>query len=146
MKSREHLLALKEKLAYAFYKKLNDENSVVIPPIEKEKGNDSSEDNLETGNSYDSTIASQQNNTPKSKLSGIKNKSGDEHAKDDDHIVKNLTTAFQYPHPNVIYKYWIGKGNNSIMVRTLFKNRYWWVQGDISEPGTTNFCWTQVKT
>ena len=46
------------------------------------------------------------------------------------------------PHPNVIYKYFIGKGNNSIMVRSLFKNRYWWVQNDKEEMEKCNFCWT----
>lgn len=31
------------------------------------------------------------------------------------------------PPAGVIYKYFIGKGNNSIMVRSLFKNRFWWI-------------------
>jgi hypothetical protein len=35
--------------------------------------------------------------------------------------------SFIVPPQNIIYKYFIGKGNNSIMVRSLFKNRYWWV-------------------
>jgi hypothetical protein len=26
-----------------------------------------------------------------------------------------------------LYRYHIGMGNNSIMVRSLFKNRYWWI-------------------
>jgi len=46
----------------------------------------------------------------------------------------------------VIYKYFIGKGNNAIMVRSLFKNRYWWVQGDGNENDKCNFWWTQVKS
>jgi hypothetical protein len=49
------------------------------------------------------------------------------------------------PHTNVNYKYFIGKGNNSIMVRSLFKNRYWWVQNDKEEMEKCNFCWTQIK-
>jgi tubulin polyglutamylase TTLL1 len=44
-----------------------------------------------------------------------------------------------------MYKYFIGKGNNSIMVRGLFKNRFWWMQHDKEEMDKTNFCWTQVK-
>ena len=45
----------------------------------------------------------------------------------------------------MIYKYFIGKGNNSIMVRSLFKNRYWWVQGDSMDDNKINFTWTQTK-
>ena len=67
---------IKEKLAYAFYKKLNDQNHWInIQEDTKDKDGHSSEDNIETGNSYDSTIASQgQNNTPKSKLGMKKSK------------------------------------------------------------------------
>jgi hypothetical protein len=43
------------------------------------------------------------------------------------------------------YKYHIGKGNNSIMVRSLFKNRYWWIQHDKNEMDKVNFMWTQIK-
>jgi hypothetical protein len=50
-----------------------------------------------------------------------------------------------YPPSNIIYKYFIGKGNNSIMVRSLFKNRFWWVQNDKEEMEKCNFCWTQLK-
>ena len=31
------------------------------------------------------------------------------------------------------------------MVRSLFKNRYWWVQHDKEEMEKCNFCWTQIK-
>ena len=52
---------IKEKLAYAFYKKLNDQNrwiNIEEDPSAKDRDGHSSEDNIETGNSYDSTIAS----------------------------------------------------------------------------------------
>jgi hypothetical protein len=49
------------------------------------------------------------------------------------------------PPANTIYKYFIGKGNNSIMVRSLFKNRYWWVQHDRESLENCNFCWTQIR-
>ena len=61
LKTRDHILMIKEKLAYAFYKKLNDQNRWVNVEDEasKDKDGHSSEDgNIETGNSYDSTIAS----------------------------------------------------------------------------------------
>ena len=77
LKTRDHLLMIKEKLAYAFYKRLNDQNHWVNIQDDntKDKDGNSSEDNIETGNSYDSTIASQgQNNTPKSKLGMKKSK------------------------------------------------------------------------
>ena len=44
-----------------------------------------------------------------------------------------------------MYKYFIGKGNNSIMVRGLFKNRFWWIPSDKNEMETVNFMWTQIK-
>lgn len=31
------------------------------------------------------------------------------------------------------------------MVRSLFKNRFWWVQHEYQEMERLNFCWTQVK-
>lgn len=46
---------------------------------------------------------------------------------------------------SMFYKYHIGKGNNSIMVRSLFKNRYWWIQHDKNEMDKVNFMWTQIK-
>ena len=44
-----------------------------------------------------------------------------------------------------MYKYYIGKGNNSIMVRSLFKNRFWWIPSDKNEMDSVNFMWTQIK-
>ena len=44
--------------------------------------------------------------------------------------------------PSSFFKYHIGKGNNSIMVRSLFKNRYWWIQFDKNEMEKVNFMWT----
>ena len=52
------------------------------------------------------------------------------------------SNAVVYPPPNIIYKYVIGKGNNSIMVRSLFKNRFWWVQHDKEEMEKCQYCWT----
>ena len=107
MKSREHINQIKEKLIYSFYKRLNDENKDVP---DKSNEFNSSED---IDNSIDSTVAS--NNTPKNVKIGSKKDENDRNE------------ALVLPHANVIYKYFIGKGNNSIMVRSLFKNRYWWV-------------------
>lgn len=59
-----------------------------------------------------------------------------------------MVNQFILPHQNVIYKYFIGKGNNSMMVKGLLKNRYWWTMGDYQYEGdlkNLNFVWTQNK-
>ena len=43
------------------------------------------------------------------------------------------------------YKCFIGKGNNSMLIRTLFKSRYWWLLHDKEDPHIVNFMWTQLK-
>ena len=37
------------------------------------------------------------------------------------------------------------KGNNSQMVLTLFKSRYWWLLSDSEDIRNVNFMWTQLK-
>ena len=39
----------------------------------------------------------------------------------------------------------MGKGNNSILVRSLFKQRYWWLLHDKEEIDKVNFMWTQLR-
>ena len=119
MKSREHLAQLKEKLIFNFYKKLNDENKEIFPTPPQGKNLDSDDDNFsESGNSINFN-------------SGAANASKKTEPKEDQH--------------SHFYKYHIGKGNNSIMVRSLFKNRYWWVPHDKNEMDKVNFMWTQIK-
>jgi hypothetical protein len=50
------------------------------------------------------------------------------------------TTTFQP------YKYYIGRGNNSGIVRTALKSRFWWSMGDYDEWEGYNFIWTQWKS
>jgi len=64
MKSREYMNQIKEKLIYCFYKKLNDENKEEKP---QKDNNDISSEDIDAGNSIDSTMASNNNNTPKNK-------------------------------------------------------------------------------
>lgn len=40
------------------------------------------------------------------------------------------------------YKCYVGKGNNSILIRTLFKTRFWWLLHDKEEIEKVNFMWT----
>jgi hypothetical protein len=44
------------------------------------------------------------------------------------------------------YKYYIGRGNNSGIVRTALKSRFWWSMGDYDEWEGYNFIWTQWKS
>lgn len=44
------------------------------------------------------------------------------------------------------YKYYIGRGNNSILVRGALKQRFWWSMGDFDEWSDYNFIWTQWKS
>ena len=41
------------------------------------------------------------------------------------------------------YKIYIGRGNNSNLVRSLIKRRFWWVIVD--DYKKANFVWTQLK-
>lgn len=54
------------------------------------------------------------------------------------------------------YKYFIGQGNNSLMVRNLMKQRWWWYLGNNSNNNNNNetkncdfddchFIWTQWR-
>lgn len=41
------------------------------------------------------------------------------------------------------YKFYIGKGNNSLLVKGLMKRRFWWTIEE--DPKKANFVWTQLK-
>jgi hypothetical protein len=43
------------------------------------------------------------------------------------------------------YKCFVGKGNNSMLVRTLFKSRFWWLLHDKDDDDKVNFLWTQLR-
>jgi hypothetical protein len=97
---------------------------------------------LETDETLDSST--NLNTTPKSKTLGANKNEGDNNG-NAAATAPELKMALQLPPANIMYKYFIGKGNNSIMVRSLFKNRFWWMQHDREEMEKCNFCWTQVK-
>ena len=44
------------------------------------------------------------------------------------------------------YKYYIGRGNNSGIVRTALKSRFWWSMGEYDDWTDYNFIWTQWKS
>lgn len=41
------------------------------------------------------------------------------------------------------YRYFIGVGNNSLLVKSLMRRRFWWTQED--DHKKANFAWTQLK-
>ena len=61
----------------------------------------------------------------------------------------NKSNSFDNKFPNASftpYKYYIGKGNNSILVRAALKTRFWWSMGDYDEWSDYQFLWTQWKS
>lgn len=143
MKNREHVNNLKEKLIQSFWKQLHSENREVYYTDRNQNNNESSEE-IDTSLSIDSTIAS--TNTPKSKsvlLAKSEMDNADKRPEQNSWYVKN--EEFVIPNQNISYKYFVGKGNNAIMVKGLLKNRYWWVPGEAqneSDNRFINFMWT----
>lgn len=43
----------------------------------------------------------------------------------------------------VVYKAYVGSGNNSLMVKAILKRRFWW--NIVDKPEGCNFVWTQLK-
>jgi len=41
------------------------------------------------------------------------------------------------------YKFYLGPGNNSMLVKSLMKRRFWWAQEE--DYKKSNFSWTQLK-
>lgn len=41
------------------------------------------------------------------------------------------------------YKFFVGKGNNSLLVASLLKRRFWWAYEE--DYKKANFVWTQLK-
>ena len=45
--------------------------------------------------------------------------------------------------PENKYKFYLGKGNNYLLIKSLLKRRFWWTTED--DPKKANFVWTQLK-
>lgn len=57
----------------------------------------------------------------------------------------NLSNGATIPFPKASftpYKYYIGRGNNSVLVRNCLKQRFWWSMGDFDEWDEYHFLWT----
>jgi len=62
-------------------------------------------------------------------------------------LKSNGVEKIQFPHSTFTpYKYYIGRGNNSGIVRTALKSRFWWSMGDYDDWEDYNFIWTQWKS
>lgn len=92
--SRENIVQIKERLAFALYKKLHDEN-LDLYSSDQQNGADDQEEDFEW--------------PTQPQKPAIQNE------------------VFMIPQ-NITYKYDISKGNNSFLVSTFFKNRFWWVR------------------
>jgi hypothetical protein len=45
--------------------------------------------------------------------------------------------------PEEKFKFYVGKGNNSLLIKSLMKRRFWWTLEE--DPKKANFVWTQLK-
>ena len=62
-------------------------------------------------------------------------------------LKSNGVEKIQFPTASFTpYKYYIGRGNNSGIVRTALKSRFWWSMGDFDDWEDYNFIWTQWKS
>lgn len=51
----------------------------------------------------------------------------------------------EMPLPLTQYKFYLGKGNNSALIKQCFNSRPWWVQVEDDQLYNANFVWTQFK-
>lgn len=57
----------------------------------------------------------------------------------------NTLQAMSVDKQQMHFKVFVGKGNNSMLVRSLFKARFWWLLHDKEEMEKVNFMWTQCR-
>ncbi len=49
--------------------------------------------------------------------------------------------------PIATYKAWVGKGNNSILIKNSIKSRFWWnIVDSVEATADANLLWTQSRT
>ena len=59
---------------------------------------------------------------------------------------QNGIHADMRPNPFIFHKFFLGRGNNSVMVRTVLKQRWWWSSvSDKKDLESMNLIWTQWK-
>ncbi|CAD8049611.1 unnamed protein product [Paramecium primaurelia] len=61
-------------------------------------------------------------------------------------IVSSQSNFYVQPSENVTeLKFKVGKGNNSLLIKELFKSRWWWNLNQDADNKELNFIWTQIK-
>jgi hypothetical protein len=61
-------------------------------------------------------------------------------------LYHRLTESKWYPQTVVLYRAFVGKGNNSILVKTAIKNRFWWnIVAEKTKNDEVNFVWLQQR-
>lgn len=99
--------------------------------LDKMQNSDKKPENRKRSTSQEKSLE----NTPKDRTM---NKLSEEYDKDKNNVAKNEMAC--------LYKYSISKGNNALLVRSLFKNRFWWMIADKgADMKRVNFMWTQIK-
>jgi len=58
---------------------------------------------------------------------------------------ESLTTQNYTKMQGFHYKCYVGKGNNQMLMRSIFKTRFWWLFHEKDEPEKVNFFWTQLR-
>ena len=61
-------------------------------------------------------------------------------------FISSLNKIRLAPAPVVLYKAFVGKGNNSILVKNAIKNRFWWnIVVEKTNNQDVNFVWGQQR-
>jgi hypothetical protein len=61
-------------------------------------------------------------------------------------FISSLNKVRLVPTPIVLYKAFVGKGNNSILVKNAIKNRFWWnIVPEKTNNQEVNFVWGQQR-
>lgn len=61
-------------------------------------------------------------------------------------FISSLNKIKLTPSPVVLYKAFVGKGNNSILVKNAIKNRFWWnIVAEKTNNQDVNFIWAQQR-
>ena len=153
MKSRECIQKLKEMLSFKLMKKMQGENKDIFPTPPQGKAAKKKQKQLEKADEHSLSTAEKQTSASSEKKSDskIRSSSQDKSVESTPKISTANKLNLQDQQDSTatknevlcLYKYSIGKGNNALMVRSLFKNRFWWMIADKgAEMDRVNFMWT----
>ena len=58
-------------------------------------------------------------------------------------VLQSFGVLLQREGEEAKYRFYVGKGNNSNLIKSIMKQRWWW--SETSEPASAHFVWTQLK-